>query len=187
MKTMLITQLLILLTPVFAQVINTVLHALWNHATRGGAHLGSIIVSFVIGFIAQAGIAIYVLYGSQSSREEWVGALLWCSVTYTGFGFCYFTFVNLARTSLRIRVLAELFQAPNYSLAAKQLNHIYDEDHVAQVRLERLEKWGQISRKGEKLLPMGHAFWFLGLSVEAIRSLMGVVSKGSEARRPQSS
>jgi len=166
---------LIFLAPVIGQCVNTCLHIMWNHASKGGSHLGSIILCFLLGFMTQLVLTFYVLIGAAPDLVEWAGVFVINSATFAGFGYCYFTFVNLLRASLRIRIVSELYEENTHSMELDALHSRYDANNVATVRFERLLKWGQIERRDDRLYSAGNAFYILGLFLQFLKSLMGIV------------
>jgi len=95
-------------------------------------------------------------------------------MTSLGFGYCYFTFVNLLKTSLRIRVLDELQGGQKTGMTKSELSRIYDTKDVTNMRIFRLESWGQIKRHGDKLYPVHGGFYLLALVLRGFKKMMSL-------------
>ena len=164
----------VLIAPLIGQFINTITHIALNQVTKGKRHLSSIIWSFIIGWIVQVLLTCNTLNRCSASTQDWVGALALNSMTTLGFGYCYFTFVNLLKTSLRIRVLDELQANRKMGMTEFELSKIYDAKDVASMRIFRLESWGQVKRHGEKLYPVHGGFYLLALVLRWLKKMMGL-------------
>ena len=164
----------ILVAPLIGQCINSIVHITWNHITKGKSHLSSIVWSFLLGWGVQVLLTCITLYRCNASTQDWIGALGLNSMTTLGFGYCYFTFVNLLKTSLRIRVLDELKASRKMGMTESELNQIYDTKDVINMRIFRLESWGQIKRNGDKLYPVHGSFYQLALVLSWLKKMMGL-------------
>jgi hypothetical protein len=73
--------------------------------------------------------------------------VLWGGVTnfliYAALGYCYFHFINLGETARRIRILRELYEAPD-GLPLEGILERYNAKHIVEMRLRRLIHNGQI-------------------------------------------
>ena len=163
-----------IMAPVMGQLINTIMHITWSQVTKGKSHLSSIVLSFLAGELIQILFTCDTLYRCSASTQDWVGALALNSMTTLGFGYCYFTFVNLLKTSLRIRVLDELQANRKMGMTEFELSKIYDAKDVASMRIFRLESWGQIKRHGDKLYPVHGGFYLLALVLRWLKKMMGL-------------
>jgi len=164
----------ILIAPLIGQFINSIIHIAWNHITKGKSHLSSIVWSFLLGWGVQVLLTCITLYRCNASTQDWIGALGLNSMTSLGFGYCYFTFVNLLKTSLRIRVLDELQGGQKTGMTKSELSRIYDTKDVTNMRIFRLESWGQIKRHGDKLYPVHGGFYLLALVLRGFKKMMGL-------------
>ena len=164
----------VLIAPLIGQLINIIMHITWSQVTKGKSHLSSIIWSFLLGWIVQVLLTCNTLNRCSASTQDWVGALALNSMTTLGFGYCYFTFVNLLKTSLRIRVLDELQANRKMGMTESELSKIYDAKDVASMRIFRLESWGQIKRHGDKLYPVHGGFYLLALVLRWLKKMMGL-------------
>jgi hypothetical protein len=166
--------MVITVAPIIGQIVNTAFHVIWNHATKTRGHLGPIILCFLVGWFAQILLTSSALFQCNASTNDWVGAFTLNLASTIGFGYCYFTFVNLLKTSLRIRILAEMQQNANQGMTEIVLRRLYDDKEVTTLRIIRLQKWRQVKQCGENLYPEGWAFLALGRALRLLKSIMGL-------------
>ena len=67
-------------------------------------------------------------------------------ITYASLGYCYFHFIVLCVTAIRIRILQEIFEN-EIGLTDKEILKIYDAESMIEMRIKRLEKNGQVVYK----------------------------------------
>ena len=166
--------MVIAVAPFMGQIINTAFHVIWNHATKAKGHLGSIIFCFLAGWLVQILLTSSALCQCNASANDWVGTFTLNSASTIGFGYCYFTFVNLLKTSLRIRILAEIEQNGGQGMTANALRRLYDAKDVTTMRIIRLRNWRQIKQWGDNLYPEGWAFLALGRVLRLLKTIMGL-------------
>jgi len=109
----------------------------------------SIILGFAVGFITLVFFEIYLFFVSFQANGDFspiVGVNL---ATYISLAYCYWAYINIGETSLRIRILRELHDSKE-GLSMNELLAIYNPDDMFEKRLERLVKYKQIIRRGEK-------------------------------------
>jgi len=61
----------LLLAVFLGQTANTLAHITWNHLTEAKAHLGSIVLAFLIGIGVQQGISLWVLWQADVAWAIW--------------------------------------------------------------------------------------------------------------------
>ena len=64
-------------------------------------------------------------------------------LSYTGLSYCYFHFVNLGQSSIRVRIYTELVDNP-LGLEIGSLKQVYNETTLVETRLQRLISSGDI-------------------------------------------
>ena len=93
--------------------------------------------------------------------------------------FCYFNFVNLNYTSLRIRMLRELLTHEN-GVSMDELKARYSADVVLDLRLKRLVSSNQLRFDGARYqLGGSRTLLAIGMLIDAIRSLLGFPNRHS--------
>jgi hypothetical protein len=92
--------------------------------------------------------------------------------TYLGLSFCFWAFLNLNITSLRIRILRQLLHAGG-SMPMSELLAGYPESERLQRRLSRLQNGGQIVLVDGKWRIRSSPVLMLAKSIDVIRKIMG--------------
>jgi hypothetical protein len=121
-------------------LVQVALSHLWRRRKPGAA----------IGCGALSGLAVAAGIAASAPAFPAVERVSWSVLTYLGLAFGYWAFLNLNLTSLRIRVLKEIFAAPGEALSRATLAQRYDDCEMAERRLARLEAAGQVVRLGER-------------------------------------
>lgn len=160
----------VLLTgPVLALAVNCATYLVARHALGSGL-AGSILAGLAVGLAAIVAGTIAAL--EFAGVDPWELSISYVG-TYLALSFCFWTFLNLNVTSLRIRVLRELWKAGGTAPLSKLLV-AYSEEERLNRRLDRLVSGGQISLvngrwklKSRVLLVMARCFdalrWIMGL------------------------
>ena len=107
--------------------------------------------SFVGGFILGIGnLILLTIYGSNLFETEKLG---WFSlvnfVAFMAFYYHYFVFAVCARTSLRIRILAEIVKTGD-GISLSAILDRYQTSEIIEARLKRLLQSGQVVEKSER-------------------------------------
>ena len=134
-----------------------------------------------LGFVCGFGIFVtgeLIVY--QGQLREWL--LLSCVnlIIYACFSYGYFTFINLGETARRIRLLRELYDAPE-GLAKEQILMRYNAQEVVNIRLVRLLNNKQINLHNEKYYSGNPVMLMISKAVIFIKQL--VLGKSSEFDR----
>jgi len=132
---------LITVSPIAGTAVNVFLQITLVHSTR---RIGlSILAGFLGGLVAALIVATLNLPPGSSPIEAiavWVFAIL----SYFGFAYLYWVFINLNITSLRIRTLRDLLHHEG-GVSLSQILAQYSLEEMLHRRLERLEHGKQIS------------------------------------------
>jgi hypothetical protein len=162
----------LLLAPLVCTAANVALHVIISHALRL-SHLLSLIAAFAAG-LAGLLLAAGLLFAASPLAGAETAALLALSVlSYGALGYCYFTLVNLTATSLRIRALRHILNAPGQGVSPEALRAIYGAGDLLDVRLERLVHWRQITRRDGRVFVSGHpGFLILARAVDFLRRFL---------------
>jgi hypothetical protein len=146
------------------------------HPQRG--YLRSVFTGFgagLIGLFALAGLAYYY----QSTPWQDAAALLFVNTaTYAALSYCFFAgFVNLGKTSLRIRLFREL-QRSGCGLSMEQILSLYNHRRLIELRLERLLRSKQVVKRDGRYFLGGFLLWLIATAVRLAKLL--VIGKDSE-------
>lgn len=129
------------LSPLIALVVNVCMQMISIHLShRTGL---SIIIGLLIGWCV-ALVLLCILSNSYFIMD--CGT---CFVSYLALSFCFWAFLNLNITSLRIRILRELLKE-SQGLKTDVLLQYYSPNELIKKRILRLEALGQIRRKNGK-------------------------------------
>jgi hypothetical protein len=93
-------------------------------------------------------------------------------VIYSASAFLYFSFFNIGETSVRIRILRELAQAPS-GLSAEELIEKYSVQTMINARIERMLANGEMLLRGGRYYYSGHPkFLILAKRCQALQRLI---------------
>jgi hypothetical protein len=129
----------------------------------------SILASLIFGLVIVAAWSIGVIWGAQNNAIDLVVSQIG---TYLGLSFCFWAFLNLNITSLRIRILRQLLHAGG-SMQMSKLLAGYPESERLQRRLTRLQNGGQIILTDGKWRMRSSSVFVLAKSIDVIRKIMG--------------
>jgi len=114
---------------------------------RAGARFGrSLAVGFAAGAAAMAALLCLPAFAGSGGGSGRAGTALLVYGAYVGFGYGYFSFLNLNQASLRVRIMKELL-AEGESMALDDLLLRYNAEHILDARLDRLLEGRQIHRQ----------------------------------------
>jgi hypothetical protein len=150
--------------PVVGLAINAVAGLLAARARPGWGLLRCVAAGFAAGLVAVA-----VLGGVTHSRrgdpwQEAVTTLFVNLATYAALAYCFFAFINLGKTSIRIRIFDELRQS-GAGLSGEELASLYDYHRIVELRLARLLNKGQVVKRDGRYFLGGFFLWFVALVV----------------------
>jgi len=137
------------LLPFVGLGVNVLVQVLVLRASSGARFRGSLVAGFAAGAAAMAALlALPAFDGVDPGRS---GTALLAAGAYLGFGFGYFSFLNLNQASLRVRIMKELLTEGD-SLSLADLLQRYNAEQILEARLSRLLEGGQIRRQREVFL-----------------------------------
>lgn len=102
---------------------------------------------FLCGVIVLAALQVF---DRQGSPIEWTAMFCANLIVYLCLSYVYFHFINLGETARRIRILRELYDAPN-GLTREQLLRKYNSKGIVDIRLARLINNNQVRIKDGRL------------------------------------
>lgn len=159
--------------PLIGSAVNVVVHVLLCRLRWGGAHLGPVMIAFAAGFVVQAVVTYCVLNAPAINLATLMAYGLLNSVCFGALGYCYFTFVNLSATSLRIRILRQLRHAPGHMLSTAKILSSYNSTGITHDRIFRLKSWGQLLERDGRIVISGKpAFLRLAGLVDMLRAMV---------------
>ena len=148
-------------TPIAALVINVLSQIISVHCTR------RISFSIIFGFICGL-FFLLCLTGSLIFSERGLIILF----TYLTLSFCFWAFLNLNITSLRIRIVRELLKSENPDVSRENLFQLYSPQELISRRIQRLEKMGHIKKKNDKWVLQSKKILFLTVVTNILRKMI---------------
>lgn len=132
-----------LLTPIAALAVNVVAQIALVRLARGAHFLRSAAGGFFVGLLALGLMEAWLIASQALAVESWAKALLVSAPTYVGLSYCFFNFINLGQSSIRIRLYSEIAAVPG-GVSVEQMAREYNEDALLHARLQRLTESGDI-------------------------------------------
>jgi len=131
----------------------------------------SIASGFITGLAATLLVFSYGMAAYETSASV-VPLIIVSALTYLSLGFCYWAFINLNITSLRIRVLKEIRHAPAQFVRHDDLIKIYNFQDVVDRRIARLLGFGHLARSGNRLVVARRELLYLSRILRLARILI---------------
>jgi len=153
------------LAPLFGVLADALGQVVVSHAT---ARIGvSIMVGFTLGLLATIACTGFGSAGLQlpDAIAAWVISI----GAFVALAVCFWAFINLNITSLRIRVLRELLQDGTISFGA--MSERYSTDEMLSRRLERLLNGKQVRCQADRYYLKSPAILILVCLVDAARAV----------------
>jgi len=155
-------------SPVIGLAADALVQIACAHATH---RTGLAIVSgALVGFLCTASIAAGSVSSDPSVIQKLADGAL-AVLTYLALAFGYWAFLNLNRTSLRIRILREVLRHPA-GMSLSELSNEYSADELLQRRLKRLEGGGHLSYRDGRWRIESKKLVTTARIIEAVRALI---------------
>jgi len=139
-------QYALLLTPLAALAVNVVTQVILVRLQRGRHFLRAQTGAILVGGIALLAFNGYSIARFDTAGETMATSLLINIPTYLALSYCFFNFVNLGQTSIRIRIYSEIAAMPD-GMPAEQITREYGDEALMRVRLQRLVESGDVIEK----------------------------------------
>jgi hypothetical protein len=163
--------------PVVALIINMLGQLLIARMFPRGKFLQSVVAGFGAGFIGLVALAVSAHLLRSDPWEE-AGAIMVVDIgAYTALSYCFFCFINLSKTSLRLMIFKELQKAPS-GLSMKEILALYNFHKIVELRLNRLVKKKHVVNRDGRYFLRGFLLWFIAKVVQGAKIL--VMGKESE-------
>ena len=132
-----------LLGIVAALAVNVLAQITLVRLSRGTHFLRSAAGGFAAGLLALALLEAGLVTAQPLAGETWEKTLLVGLPTYVALSYCFFNFVNLGQSSIRIRLYSEIAAIPS-GVSVEQMAREYNEEALMHARLHRLTESGDI-------------------------------------------
>lgn len=165
-----------LLIPIFSVLVNLIVQVLAFRHWKGSNYFLSIVLGFVAGLVAF--VIMEVLFLRQTfSTDQLLTAFLVNAPIYVCLAYCFYSFVQLGQTSIRIRLYAEIASTPG-GLGVKEVASEYSDDSLVAVRIHRLVESGDlIEMNGAFFVGRGRLPLIGNILFSAKRFLLGKTSE----------
>jgi hypothetical protein len=134
-----------LLSPIAALGVNVVAQVMIVRGRGGTRFFRSIVEGFFTGLPALA-LGEFLALRSAGSPGLIVSVIVNPSI-YVGLSYCYYAVASLGHASIRIRMYSEI-AAEKGGKSMVELEELYREDTLIQLRLDRLTKSGDLAQQG---------------------------------------
>lgn len=132
-----------LISPIVATIVNVVAQIILFRARRGTQYFGSIIQAFLLGALTLLVAETFFVVSSESVGDRLFLAVAVNLPIYLGLSYCFYNFVQLGQTSIRLRMYSEIGMRPE-GVMISDIEREYDERGLTQVRLHRLLESGDV-------------------------------------------
>lgn len=136
------------LIPLAALAVNFAIQVGSFRRARGKHFFASILRGFAGGLLALLVFQAFLM-GRHPSPGYLAGEILVNISTYAALAYCYYNFVQLGQTSIRLRLYAEI-AARAAGMPVEEIAREYSEDGLMEVRVHRLIESGDLVRKGDR-------------------------------------
>jgi len=157
-----------ILIPILSICLNVVTQVFFCKSIVRKAVLKSIYIGFTCGF---AGFILGEFIAYRKSTVEWLPLFCVNFIIYGCLSLCYFTFINMGETARRIRLLRELYDAPE-GLTKEQLLSRYNAQEIVEVRLSRLLDNNQIVLRDGRFYVSSPAMLFISKTIVLIKLIL---------------
>jgi hypothetical protein len=169
-----------LLIPLLSVLVNLIVQVFSFRYWKGSNYFLTIMLGFGMGLTAFVVMEILFLWRDYSA-DHLLTALLVNAPIYVCLAYCYYSFVQLGQTSIRIRLYAEIASSP-HGLDAEDVAREYSDDSLVAVRIHRLVESGDlIDRNGAFFIGRSRLPLIGYILFAAKRFLLGKTSEFDQA------
>jgi hypothetical protein len=156
--------------PVAGLAVDCLTHIVVARLWRGGPPR-KLMIGFAAGLLCTAGACILALAGTEADCADALALASLSLATYAALGFGYWSFINLNITSLRIRLLQEVQEAPD-GLPVAALHRYYGTEEMLRRRLVRLLGNGQVVERAGRFYLNKCTLLCIARTIDAARFLI---------------
>lgn len=157
-----------IIIPIVGLAVNVIVQILSFRYFVRQSLMRSIIFGFISGLCGVILLAAGIPAGIKSGFWD---VMILHVLSYIALGYCYFHFINLGETALRIRIMRELREAPQ-GLSLDELLARYGTKEIIDRRISRLQRNGQIIAKGNKYYLRSPTMLIMAKSILALRYIL---------------
>jgi len=130
--------------PFLALASNIFFHVLLCRMVPSGTLVRHLATAFAAGVFVVIAVSTGAVQSMCADKLDGIGLMVLNVLTYTGLAFGYLNLVNLNVTSLRIRLIRELFDRHPAGISREEIAEIYSAREIVKRRLERLRRSGDL-------------------------------------------
>jgi hypothetical protein len=149
--------------------VNVVAQVILFRLRRGAQFTRSIVEGGWIG--AMVGLGVGLVCTSRVPAGQLLSSLAASAFTYLALSYCYYHFVQLGQTSIRIRIYMEIASSPQ-GLTIEELAGRYDGNVLLQMRLKRLIESRDITQREGRFFVGRSRFVRVAAMIYAARRLV---------------
>ena len=131
------------ISPIIATFVNVLTQVILYRLRHGTQYFRSIIQAFLLGGLILLIGEIFFVVTSELFSNRLFLALAVNLPIYLGLSYCYYNFVQLGQTSIRLRMYSEIVTHTSGVLVS-EIDREYDERTFTELRLRRLLESGDI-------------------------------------------
>jgi hypothetical protein len=165
-----------IIAPLAAVAINVLAQILAVRIGNGRHFLRAVMLGFFIGAAALI-VAQTIFPPASHPREAWFIAFFVNLPLYAALSYCFFSFILLGQSSIRIRLYDEIAQQRG-GVAIEEIAREYDEPALVRMRLQRLTESGDIIESNGRYFIGRKRFVPFARAIFALKTF--ILGKGSE-------
>jgi hypothetical protein len=138
-----------LISPIAAMVVNVAAQVILFRIWRGRQYFRSVIGGFLFGAAALIACEAFLIASSDAMGERLFLAVAVNLPIFLCLSYCYYNFIQLGQTSIRIRMYTEIASRPG-GVVISEIEREYDEAALTELRLQRLVESGDVIARSER-------------------------------------
>jgi hypothetical protein len=160
------------MVPILGLAVDIVTQFILCRVRGSGGHLRNQFISFGAGLASAAAALLLFLSRADAGWPDLVGYFTLYIVTYSFLGFCFFNVINLNVSSLRIRIIREIYGQRPLAVPSAVIKAKYSVSDMLDARLLRLESGGQLRRVSGRYYLRRGAVVHIAHFFSSLRSLL---------------
>ena len=176
---MLYTDIIHAVSPILFSVLFMLIHLLFANVYPSMGYFRTVKIAFSFSFFLQIGFESLFVIQSLNQLLDSISIVIVNITIYCFIGLGYFSFINLAVSALRIRLLTELFNRPD-GLTNAELFKKYNANEIVHRRIAKLGHNGQIINIDNRY----HVQKSITLYMVIILEFLRVIILGNKIRIP---
>jgi len=160
-----------IITPIMGLIINSSIQLLVVRYIKRLSYFKSVVIGFGAGiFFVLILEIIFISFGVKLINNSTALSII-NIVTYSLLGLCYFSFINLSVTAIRVRLLSELYEFQE-GLEIEEIMERYNSNEILIIRIDRLINNGQITYKNDRYYAKKSITLVMAIILELLRFII---------------